>query len=82
MNINLQQLKEITKAGYGIPDLNEDCVYMMAKKNDVGWIKLYMGSKELLMIDFISLNFKPMNGLVFNEFAAILKMEELGLIEK
>lgn len=83
MTINLEQLKEIAKAGYGkssmiitidkATDIDiTDSEYTLLNKDGIQIFSVFIGSNH---VSFAETFF-------FNHLAAIRKMEELGLIEK
>lgn len=93
MNINLQQLKEIAKAGYGGELRNKDwqAEYITDAKNESngsilkyryisnGQSDEYTAFGVFVMTDYVRF---VCTSPYFNHLAAIRKMEELGLIEK
>lgn len=86
MNITLQQLKEIAKAGYGefITDTMLSDSELTYDAENFRYVIKYANEPVFMLwcnhkMDYLYLDsFRT----VFNHLAAIRKMEELGLIEK
>ncbi|MBK5723000.1 hypothetical protein JGH11_19205 [Dysgonomonas sp. Marseille-P4677] len=85
MNITLDQLKEIAKAGYesNISDFNMNGCYIRGTETSIAlldgdciYLFLICYDNENTFIHFDRTNAR------FNHLAAIRKMEELGIIEK